>query len=392
MIKLKKIMSNDNKAVELEYYIKEGISPVHYQLDDLKKHFDIRNSLYFLLGLPSFFLENKDVLEVAPGSGHNSLFTSSLKPRTYDLVEPNPLGCEDIKKNFQNLNFEHTKPRLFEKKIEEHISKKKYDLVITEGWPGGFLDYDKEMLRKISSFVKKGGLLFISFFPPCGALSTYLRRLISNKILNKDLSNKEKTKYLKNIFSSHLQTMGSMTRSKEHWIQDSLLNPYICLAHNTPVWCKEILNNDFIFYQSVPKFSKEWRWYKSLHGSDKKFNDKFISEYLKILHCLVDFRVDGFNREEEKNLELEKLCCEIANLTKKYENLVNEKYKEFLDPVLEKIIINLDDKEMKKTQLALKQARALLLKNNIEKEDIDNMSEFKFLFGREQCYLSFIKS
>ena len=51
-------MKKLNKAVELDYYIKEGISPVHYNLSNLKRHFDIRNSLYYLLGLPSKFLKN----------------------------------------------------------------------------------------------------------------------------------------------------------------------------------------------------------------------------------------------------------------------------------------------------------------------------------------------
>ena len=37
-------MKKLDKAVELEYYIKEGISPVHYNLSNLKRHFDIRNS------------------------------------------------------------------------------------------------------------------------------------------------------------------------------------------------------------------------------------------------------------------------------------------------------------------------------------------------------------
>lgn len=384
-------MADNNKPIELEYYIKEGISPVHYQLDNLKKHFDIRNSLYFLLGLPSSFLENKDILEVAPGSGHNSLFTSSLMPKSYDLVEPNPLGCQDIRKNFKNLDHGYTIPKLFEKKIEDYNSEKKYDLVMTEGWPGGYLDYDKEMLKKISSFTKKGGLLFISFFPPSGALSTYLRRLVSHRLLKKDQSIKDKTKYLINIFSSHLQTMGSMTRSKEHWIQDTLLNPYICLAHNTPIWCNKILGDNFVFFQSVPKFSKDWRWYKSLHGSNRNFNNTFVDEYSKVLHCLLDFRINGFDRDSKKNLKLEKLCCEIASLTNKYEMSGVEKYKKFIDPVFEQIINNLEEEPMKNTKLALNEMRMLLLNDKIEAEDIEKMSEFKFLFGREQCYLSFIK-
>ena len=97
-------MNYSHKSIELEYYIREGISPVHYDLSDLKKHFQIRASLYRLLGLIPNFIEGKDILEIAPGAGHNSVYTSSLLPKTYDLVEPNPKGCRDIIEIFNNLS------------------------------------------------------------------------------------------------------------------------------------------------------------------------------------------------------------------------------------------------------------------------------------------------
>ena len=142
-------MSNSEKSVELEYYIKEGISPVHYDLTDLKKHFEIRSSLYRLLGIIPNFFEKKDILEVAPGSGHNSIFTATLLPKTYDLVEPNPKGCEDILKIFKDFSLKHTKPKLHERSLENFKTNKLYDIVITEGWPGGFLEFDKSMLKRM---------------------------------------------------------------------------------------------------------------------------------------------------------------------------------------------------------------------------------------------------
>ena len=87
-----------------------------------------------------------------------------MLPQTYDLVEPNPNGCKDILKIFKNLSTEHTKPNLFQQSLDDFKSDKTYDIVITEGWPGGFLDYDKSMLVKISSFVKLGGIMLITFF------------------------------------------------------------------------------------------------------------------------------------------------------------------------------------------------------------------------------------
>ena len=180
-------MNNTQKSIELEYYMKEGISPVRYDLSDLKKHFQIRASLYRLLGIIPNFFYNKDVLEVAPGSGHNSIYTATLLPQAYDLVEPNPKGCKDILKAFELFSLEHTKPKLHKKSLEDFKTDKLYDIVITEGWPGGFLEYDKSMLVKLSSFVKPGGIMLISFFPPIGGMATYLRRLIGHRlILEKD--------------------------------------------------------------------------------------------------------------------------------------------------------------------------------------------------------------
>ena len=74
-------MTFSHESVELEYYIREGISPVHYDLSDLNKHFQIRASLYRLLGVIHSFFKGKDILEVAPGSGHNSIYTATLLPR-----------------------------------------------------------------------------------------------------------------------------------------------------------------------------------------------------------------------------------------------------------------------------------------------------------------------
>ena len=151
-------------------------------------------------------INGKDVLEVAPGSGHNSIFTSSLLPKSYDLVEPNPKGCKDILTIFKSLNIKHTKPNLYQLTLEKFNKNKLYDVVITEGWPGGFLSFDRKMLRKLSSFVKPGGLLLISFFPTIGAMSTYLRRLIAHRLVLNSSSFEKNTIILEKHFQAILTT------------------------------------------------------------------------------------------------------------------------------------------------------------------------------------------
>ena len=107
--------------------------------------------------------------------------------------------------------------------MDEFCSNKLYDIIIAEGWPGGFIDYEKDMLVKLSSFLNKGGFMMITLFSPIGALATYLRRLIGHRIIYKNDQLKTKTNVLKKALSSHLNKLESMSRSHEHWIQDSYI-------------------------------------------------------------------------------------------------------------------------------------------------------------------------
>ena len=61
---------------------------------NLKKHFLRRSYLYNKLGLSKNLISKSRVLEVGPGSGHNSLYTASCKPLFYDLVEPNKIAIK----------------------------------------------------------------------------------------------------------------------------------------------------------------------------------------------------------------------------------------------------------------------------------------------------------
>ncbi len=62
----------------LEFYQKHKISPVRQDISDLQSHFQRRKALYFHLGIMPNGIRDRKVLEVAPGSGHNSLYTASL--------------------------------------------------------------------------------------------------------------------------------------------------------------------------------------------------------------------------------------------------------------------------------------------------------------------------
>ena len=246
------------------------------------------------------------------------------------------------------------------------------------------------MLIKLSSFVKSGGVMVITFYSPIGGVATFLRRLLGYRLTSKKDPMKKKISILEKAFSSHLNTLSSMGRSHKHWIQDSILNPHIYVGISTPRLFTEILNDKFIIHQSVPKFATDWRWYKSLHGKQRKLNESFLAEYDTISHCMIDFRMNGVKRSVEKNKELEKICFDFAIIANDNENLGHEGYIKNVEPYLSKIISNIEPDLPQTSKKALHEVSTLLNKKILEIDDVAKMSEFSRFFGREQCYLSII--
>ncbi len=123
-------------------------------------------------------------------------------------------------------------------------------------------------------------------------------------------------------------------------------------------------------------------------GKKKKFNENFISEYNKMSHCMIDYRINGSERSKQKNIKLEKLCFNLASATGKNENYGKDRYIKKVEPILSSIIKNLKNDLPKNTLKSLVEANNLLKKENLEISDVSKMSHFSSLFGREQCYLS----
>ena len=92
--------------------------------------------------------------------------------------------------------------------------------------------------------------MLITFYSPIGGMATFLRRLLGYRLISKKDQMNQCISILKKAFVSHLDKLSSMSRSHEHWIQDNILNPYVCVAHNTPRLCTEILNDKFEIYSS----------------------------------------------------------------------------------------------------------------------------------------------
>ena len=106
---------------------------------------------------------------------------------------------------------------------------------------------------------------------------------------------------------------------------------------------------------------------------------------------MIDYRMNSVKRSKEKNKELEKLCFDFATTTKNNENLGHGAYMEHVEPLLSKIISNIEPDLPQSSKKALYEVSALLKKKVAEIDDVAKMSEFSGFFGREQCYLSITK-
>ena len=80
----------------LNFYRTHNISPVRQDIRDLMAHFSRRQGLYRQLGILPGFVREKKVVEVGPGSGFNALYTASLQPSSFLMIEPNPT-CSKVR-------------------------------------------------------------------------------------------------------------------------------------------------------------------------------------------------------------------------------------------------------------------------------------------------------
>ena len=121
------------KKSYVEFYKEHKISPVNYQLTGLEHHCTVRKALYRYLGILPAHIKGRHVLEVGPGSGYNALYTATLGPGIYDLVEPNPTGVTTIEQVFAKYGVLMEDIRIHPVMIQDFPMTDRYDFVFCEG-------------------------------------------------------------------------------------------------------------------------------------------------------------------------------------------------------------------------------------------------------------------
>jgi SAM-dependent methyltransferase len=294
----------------LDFYGKHGISPVANEVN-LSTHFVQRKALYYQLGILNGSIRDRHVLEFGPGNGVNALYTISQEPKQYVLVDANPTGIENCKNNL-NRFYPERNWQIIDSMIEKYNSDEKVDLVICEGLLPNQVNPEK-MAKHCASFVKDGGLFVFTCHDMISTVSETLRCLPGVLLIRNVNSFDEKVTKLANFYAPHLAYLDGMTRTKEEWVVDNILNAEFW--QDAPLFsiyeAIESLKENFTVHATSPTFLQDWTWYKSVKNVKNHFNESMKESYWANVHNFIDWRIVSPPRYESDNRDLYELCRDI---------------------------------------------------------------------------------
>jgi len=376
-------------ATHLDYYRRHGINPVRYEMADLRRHLDRRESLYRTLGITPLAVRGARVLEVAPGTGQNSLAVARLGPASLTLVEPNPAGVRDISALYATPGLSPVRPELVEARLEEFEPAEPFDLVICENWLGHSA-HERRLLRKLGGLVADRGLLVVTTVPPVGVLPNVLRKALALRLGDPAAPFAERTAVLCEAFGPHLRTLPAMTRTPTDWVQDNVMNPaFLGVILPIPAVLAD-LGGDFDVLGSGPRFAADWRWFKALCGDGREFNGHFLAEYHAALHNLFDHRRVLPPRDPAANRALDAAAWDVAERVGELERAATRPAVRGVADAVRRVLAGLADLPGE-WSAALAEFLDVFAAADLTPERVAGMARFGGLFGRETVYLSLEK-
>ena len=390
----------------LQFYGANQISPVSQNLDDLELHFGRRIGLYRTLGLAASLFEGRDILEVAPGSGHNSIVTATFKARCYDLVEPNPTGFEKMVSLFNEYKLCTDSIRFFNTRLDNFPETRTYNIVICEGLIPGLGDQDV-FLRQLAGKVHKGGILVVTCADAVSVFFESLRRYLARVLVHRlvDASgtrdgDRQAVRILLPAFQPHLSALCGMSRLAEDWIWDNLLNPAaasLAASHEFSVErCLNVFGEEFYFYGSSPVFMSNWSWYKNLPLSPREYNKAFADSFASQRHNFLHYD----ERSLSDGAASEPLYRHCRAFSLELEQRTPEKWAQITSGTIGKDLAHVRSVHaitrqcgLQKSEAAIAEFLALFDGGSMpDAQTIAEMTAFRGAFGRGQQYLSLVKA
>lgn len=375
----------------VEFYRRHGISPVGQDISNLETHFTRRGALYRHLGLLPEMFHGRSVVEIGPGSGFNSVFTASLGPRRYVLVEGNPRGVADIDRLFTQYGL-RDRIEIVPALVEDYAPDEPFEFVLCEGMLAlaGVPD-PVALMRQVARLVAPGGVLVITTIDALSDFAETLRRLFAHLLLDPEAPLAEQSARLTPVFGPHLATLAGMSRPHNDWVVDNLLNPASIGPYLSIPEAVAGLGDDFEVYGTSPRFLTDWRWYKDIVPGATRYNVLAVEQYWQHAHNLLDHRRLFPARAAEDNQRLYAAAIDVRDLIRAFETTRDRAIVTMIQARLADMAGMLaafsDD-----IAGAVLEARDLLAGGHPDADTVARATRFGPWFGRGQQYLSLHRS
>jgi len=300
----------------VDFYAGNGISPVNQDISDLARHFRRRDSLYRFLGLPPSFVRGRSVIEFGPGSGHNALFTASLAPERYVLVDGNPKGLADTRRLLREHKLDGP-CEVVEAMFEAYDGGELFDLVLAEGFLS-FQRQPEQLLASVARFTRPGGLLVLTTMSPLSYLAEVARRLMRDALIAPDAPPESQLALLRPLLGPHLDHLPGRSRPVDDWLLDNVVQPIYGDLLSVPR-AIAALDGTFDLHGASPRFATDLRWYKDVAGEERGFNAIGVAEYHRRAVNLADFRLDLPPHAEALGAELERDAGKVWDAMQAFE-------------------------------------------------------------------------
>jgi len=373
----------------LDFYRRHSISPVRQDISDLNAHFGRRSALYRHLGILPGFVRGRTALEIGPGSGFNSIYTASLEPSRYVLVEGNPRGVDDIRQLFSGYPALAARVEVVSASAEDYKSAEPFDFVFCEGMLAlaGLPDPER-LLRTVAGHTAPGGVLVITCIDAISQFSEVMRRFVAQWLIDPAQDLSQHVERLLPVFSPHLSTLKGMSRRHDDWIVDNLLNPASIGPLLSIADAVTALDGEFDVFGASPRFLTDWRWYKSIAGESDRFNELAIEAYWANVHNLLEYRETFAPRDPLDNRRLYEACATVRGAVQEYERERDRGILALVLGGLDTIIAGLRSFS-RLTGDALADLRSALAQPALDTAALAASPAFSGWFGRGQQYLSF---
>lgn len=292
----------------LDFYAQQGAALVSREIGDRRAFFRARAGLFVSLGIAPGLLDGKSVLEFGPGTGHNALFTDSLRPRRFVLVDGDEQILQASRERLKNEGVRGVEREFVCAFFDDYSTDERFDIVIAEACIPNQVK-PSETLNKMLQFLKPGGVMIFTTVSAASWLSEITRRLVKLRCTNAkgivDLN------LLISKLEPHFKTLKGMARQPREWILDNLVQPLDGGRLFSIPNALEGLASEYLVSGLSPMFLRDWRWYKENPDDGTIIHDEIIDQYYANVINFLDRRSIHKSHSRELGERLEAISAMI---------------------------------------------------------------------------------